>query len=143
MSAFVHFHYVGPSFHFPKRKAVKQFLLDLARQEGHALERLDYIFCDDEYLLSINRQFLQHDYYTDIITFPYAAKGMPLSGDIYISIDRVRENAASLVIPFQKELLRVLVHGLLHLCGYRDKTKAEIIRMRAREDQALLDFENI
>ncbi len=89
-------------------------------KESKKLVTLTYIFCSDEYLLQINQQYLQHDYYTDVITFPYS--NTEIEGDIFISIDRIRDNAQSLNIPEKTELHRVMVHGLLHLIGYDDKT---------------------
>ncbi|RYY39780.1 MAG: rRNA maturation RNase YbeY [Chitinophagaceae bacterium] len=133
MAAF-QFHYTDQHFHFPKRSELKVFLGQLAKAEGKAVAAINYIFCSDEYLLQINQAHLDHDTYTDIITFPYHTPGAPLESDIYISVDRVRENAASFGVPFQTELYRVMFHGLLHLCGYKDKTKADQTLMRAKED---------
>lgn len=101
--------------------------------EGKKLGDINYIFCDDEYLLKINQDYLQHDYYTDIITFDYV-KGKKISGDIFVSVTRVSENAPLLSKSFEEELHRVLAHGVLHLCGYKDKTEAEIKEMRNKED---------
>jgi probable rRNA maturation factor len=100
-----------------------------------------YIFCTDNYLLQINKDFLGHDYYTDIISFGLAGPGQPVEAEIYISVDRVRDNARNLEQPFRRELLRVIFHGALHLCGYRDKKKSEITIMRQKEDQYLRLFE--
>lgn len=101
--------------------------------EGKKVGSLNYIFCDDEHLLNINRDFLDHDYYTDIITFDYV-KGQIISGDIFVSLPRISENAVLHKNSFDIELLRVTAHGILHLCGYKDKTDEEIIIMRMRED---------
>lgn len=101
--------------------------------EGKKLGDINYIFCDDEYLLKINQDYLQHDYYTDIITFDYV-KGKKISGDIFVSVTRVTENAPLLSKSFEEELHRVIAHGVLHLCGYKDKTEAEIKEMRNKED---------
>ena len=95
------------------------------------------MFCSDEYLLRINRDYLQHDYYTDIITFDLSEPGGPVQGEIYISVDRVRDNAKELAVSIQKELHRVIFHGVLHLCGYTDKTKQDQARMRALEEKYL------
>jgi rRNA maturation RNase YbeY len=106
--------------------------------EKQRLTSLQYVFCSDDFLLQINKDFLQHDYYTDIITFEMgdtAASGVV--GEIYISTDRVKDNAASLSIGFQEELLRVVFHGALHLCGYKDKTPTERAKMREAEDRYL------
>lgn len=94
---------------------------------------INYIFCDDEYLLKVNQDYLQHDYYTDIITFDYV-KGKIISGDIFVSLPRISDNASTLSKDFEDELHRVLAHGILHLCGYKDKTKAEEKEMRSKED---------
>ena len=106
-------------------------------KEQVVLDSLSYVFCSDEYLLKINREFLNHDFYTDIITFDLSETQVGVIGEIYISLDRVKENAAGLGISFSEELLRVLFHGALHLCGYRDKKKAEIMEMRKKEEQYL------
>ena len=101
------------------------------------LETLNYIFCTDKELLEINRQYLQHDYYTDIITFELSAKGEPVVGDIFISIERVKENALNRGEPIYKELLRVIFHGVLHLCGHKDKKAEQKKMMRQLEDTYL------
>ena len=105
----------------------------LILNEEKKVGNINYIFCDDEYLLKVNQDFLNHDYYTDIITFDYV-KGKTISGDIFISLPRISENASTLSSSFEKELLRVLVHGVLHLCGYKDKSDEEQKTMRAKED---------
>ncbi|MFN8287335.1 MAG: rRNA maturation RNase YbeY [Chitinophagales bacterium] len=109
---------------------------------------LTYVFCSDKYLLEMNKQFLQHDYYTDIITFDLGEKSSgsksheprELNGEIYISIDRVKENAAGLNVPFADELSRVIFHGVLHLLGFKDKTKAQKQQMREAEDAWIRAF---
>jgi len=125
-----------------ERTGLKRFLASLFRKEKIPMAELRYIFCSDDYLLEINRQFLQHDYYTDIITFNLAEKGHPINGEIYISVDRVRENARDFASPVRKELHRVIFHGALHLCGYRDKTNKEKLEMRNKEDRALESYFN-
>lgn len=122
---------------FQKRTKLKVFIQALFRKEKVKLESLNYIFCSDQRLLEINKQFLRHDYYTDIITFELSEKGSPISGEIYISVDRVRDNAINHDEPFNREFHRVVFHGALHLCGYGDKTNAEKLLMRAREDYYL------
>ncbi len=104
--------------------------------EGKIIGELNYIFCDDDYLLEINKKYLDHDYYTDIISFDYS-EGDELSGDIYISTQRVDENSDKEQVHFTEELYRVVFHGVLHLCGYNDKTEEEQKEMRAREDYYL------
>lgn len=120
-----------------ERTRLKKFIESIFRQEGRKLESLNYIFCADRQLLEINRQYLNHDFYTDIISFEISAKGEPVMGEIYISVDRVTENARSNRETFKRELHRVIFHGVLHLCGYRDKTREDISKMRAAEDHYL------
>jgi rRNA maturation RNase YbeY len=100
---------------------------------------INYIFCDDHYLHKINKEFLQHDTFTDIITFDNSL-GKELHADIFISVDRVRENAISYEVDFPVELQRVMVHGILHLMGYQDKTKAERQEMRKKEEECIIMF---
>ena len=106
--------------------------------EGKEVESLQYIFCSDEHLLQMNRDFLQHDYYTDIITFDLSpAKNDPTSGELYISVDRVKDNAINFDSSFERELHRVVFHGVLHLIGYKDKSEKDQKLMRKKEDQYL------
>ncbi|TRZ46059.1 rRNA maturation RNase YbeY [Robertkochia solimangrovi] len=100
---------------------------------------INYIFCDDEYLYNINTEFLDHDTYTDIISFDYT-EGNIISGDIFISVDRVKENALTYQTSFENELRRVMIHGILHYCGYKDKSTEESQLMREKEDEKLLLF---
>ena len=116
---------------------LKAFIENLFKKEKTPLAIINYIFCSDKQLLSINQQFLNHDYYTDIITFGLHDKGTPVVAEVYVSVDRVKDNAKTLGVTFTNEMLRVLFHGALHLCGYKDKNKAEIIMMRAKEDAYL------
>jgi probable rRNA maturation factor len=130
-------------FHFLKkislkdRQIIRNILTTLFKKERKKLAELQYIFVSDDNLLEINQQFLQHDFYTDIITFPLSEPGQPISGEIYISVDRVRENAREFGNSVKKELLRVIFHGALHLCGYKDKTSKDQAIMRRREDEYL------
>ncbi len=110
-----------------------EWLTSLVEEEGKKVGEISYIFCDDEYLLSINKTYLQHDYYTDIITFDYV-KGNIINADIFVSLPRVLENSKSLSTTYDQEFHRVLAHGLLHLCGYKDKTTEEEAQMRAKEN---------
>ncbi|MDO4762969.1 MAG: rRNA maturation RNase YbeY [Flavobacteriaceae bacterium] len=112
---------------------LKNWLENIILSEGKKLGDINYIFCDDEYLLKVNQDFLNHDYYTDIITFDYV-KGKIISGDIFVSITRVSDNASTLSKDYNSEFRRVLTHGILHLCGYKDKTETEIKEMRSKED---------
>jgi len=100
---------------------------------------INYIFCDDEYLLALNKQYLDHDTYTDIITFDYSKEGI-VSGDIFISVDRVADNAKKYKQAFERELHRVIIHGVLHLCGLKDKTEEESAHMRSQEDYYLTEL---
>jgi rRNA maturation RNase YbeY len=95
---------------------------------------INYIFCDDEYILEINKQYLDHDYYTDIISFDYSV-GNELNGDIFVSIERVKENATDFNATFDEELKRVIIHGILHYCGYKDKSEEDEALMRSKEDE--------
>ena len=124
-----------------ERTRLKRFLIALFKRERKPLAELQYIFCSDPYLLEINQQFLHHDFYTDIITFDLAEKGQPTSGEIYISVDRVRDNAQNFDSSLKKELHRVIFHGALHLCGFKDKTPKEEIEMRKMEEKYLALYE--
>jgi probable rRNA maturation factor len=130
----ISFHFMDVSFTLTQRNALKAYLLKLFKREGRAVDTISYIFCSDEYLLRINQDFLNHDTYTDIITFELSPKGAPVQSDIYISIERVRENATSFGTPFKHELHRVIFHGALHLCGYKDKSKQDALEMRTMEE---------
>lgn len=123
------------------RTRLKEFVAGIFKREGYGLESLNYIFCSDEYLLNINRQYLHHDFYTDIVTFELNTPEQPVQGEIYISIDRVAENALTHGSSRLAELHRVIFHGALHLCGYSDKTKAEKTAMRAKEDEYLAKYQ--
>lgn len=116
----------------PDPASALQWLQKIAETENTPWRSLSVIFCSDEYLRNINAQYLQHDYYTDIVTFPYD-NGV-VHGDMFISIERVIDNAQTLDQPFERELRRVLAHGVLHLCGYSDATPEEKALMRAKED---------
>lgn len=125
------------------RTRLKKFIEMLFEREEQELQHLQYVFCSDEYLLHINQEFLQHDTYTDIVTFELSPVPDVTEGEIYISIDRVKENADKFGVTENYELHRVMFHGALHLCGYKDKTKKEEELMRQKEDEYLkLYFEN-
>ena len=128
----VSFHFEDVTFDLPEQQPIEDWLLAVAATEEKPFIEVNYIFCSDEHLRGMNVEFLDHDYYTDVITFPYTAGAV--HGDIFISIDRVRDNALQLDVSFDHELCRVLVHGVLHLAGYLDKTPEEEQLMRARED---------
>jgi probable rRNA maturation factor len=137
----VSFHSADKAIPLRDRNRLKTFIESIFRKEKTALAAINYIFCSDEYLAQINRDFLQHDYYTDIITFGLSEPGQPVEAEVYISLDRVKDNAANLQQSFQRELSRVIFHGALHLCGFKDKKKSEITIMREKEDQYLRLFE--
>jgi probable rRNA maturation factor len=125
-------------FKYSKKENLFKWIKLCFGAEGTPLSGLNIIFCNDEYLLKINRKYLKHDFYTDIITFDHSDKPDSIAADLYISIDRVRENAQNLDIDFYDELDRVIIHGLLHLMGYSDKTPADQKIMREKEDACLL-----
>jgi rRNA maturation RNase YbeY len=129
----VSYHTEDCSLKFTDRRAVSRWIAETAAAEGFRRGEIAVIFCSDDHLLAMNRQHLGHDYYTDIITFDYTESRV-VSGDLFISVDTVRRNAQEYGIPFLQELHRVIVHGVLHLCGYKDKTPAEARQMRAKED---------
>ena len=124
------------SIRLANKRILYRWIESIVRSEKRELGEVLVILCSDEYLLKMNEQFLQHDYYTDIITFDYG-EGKMLSGELYISIDRVRENAYTEGVEMLKELHRVIAHGVLHLCGYGDKTQKEKKEMRLKEDEKL------
>lgn len=123
-------------FELTKQSQILNWMHATAKEEGKHIGALNYIFCDDEYLHKINVEFLNHDTYTDIITFDYCV-GDEIISDIYISIERVKENAKQYSDSFEEELHRVIIHGLLHLCGYKDKTEEEEAIMREKENYYL------
>ncbi len=133
----VNFFYQDVKFSFSNRTGLKYFLQKLLLKEGYQLRQLNIIFCSDEALLEMNRSFLKHDYYTDIITFPLSDVGEPIQAELYISVDRIRDNAVQGVVSFKEELHRVVFHGCLHLAGYGDKSSQQIKKMREREDHYL------
>ncbi|MGB3590300.1 MAG: rRNA maturation RNase YbeY [Nonlabens sp.] len=131
----IEFHYQNDFQPIDSQK-YSAWLQAVARSEQQTIGDLSYVFCSDEFLLQINQEHLNHDTYTDIITFDYSQDGL-LHGEIYISTDRVGENAVSFRESVISELHRVMVHGLLHLCGYGDKTEEEIALMRSKENEMI------
>lgn len=134
----IHFNY-ELRFRLPHEAQHRVWAEACGRAEGFEIGDINFIFCDDAYLLKINQEYLGHDYYTDIITFDYVV-GKMLSGDVFISIDRVTENARTYHVSFEEELKRVMAHGLLHLMGYKDKSDQEKQLMRKKEDEKLKMF---
>lgn len=133
----IRFFYQCEAFAFTRRTTLKRFLEQLLRREGRKLQEIRIIFCTDEQLLEINRTHLNHNYYTDIITFPFSEPAQPVEAELYISVDRIRHNAVMAGCSFREELHRVIFHGALHLCGYNDKSSQEIKQMREREEHYL------
>jgi rRNA maturation RNase YbeY len=128
-------------FEFSDEDSVKDWVAKTIVSEGLKEGDLTFIFCDDEYLHKINLEFLNHDTLTDIITFDYTL-GKEIHGEIYISIDRVKENASNYKVSFKEELRRVIIHGVLHLCGYKDKSEADESQMRSKENFYLQAFQS-
>ena len=118
---------------------ISPWLIKLITSEDKKLGEITYVFADDEYILKVNQEYLKHDFYTDVITFDYV-KGKTISGDIFVSLTRISDNAKTLKKDFELEFLRVLAHGILHLCGYKDKSIEEISLMRSKEDHYLSLF---
>ena len=123
-------------YNLKSRTLIKKWLKQIIENKGYKLGTLAYILCDDDYLLEINKQYLQHEFYTDIITFDYVENGV-INGDIFISVDRVKENAASFGVGEREELMRVFAHGVLHLSGLKDATSEEASQMRKAENESL------
>ena len=126
-------------FNLVDEDKLTNWILDAIKKEGYKIGDINYIFCTDEYLHKLNVEFLNHDTLTDIISFDYTV-GKIIQGDIYISIDRVRDNAIDYGVDFKDELLRVMIHGVLHFCGYKDKTRDESKVMRAKEEYYMASY---
>ena len=126
-----------------KREVIKNLLDQIFKIHGKQLENLSFIFCSDNYVKKINKEFLKHDYYTDVITFSLSEAGCSIQGEIYLSVDRIKENAKVYKVLYQNELVRVLIHGCLHLCGYRDDTRANKLQMTKQENFFLDRYEEI
>ncbi|MCK9162956.1 MAG: rRNA maturation RNase YbeY [Bacteroidales bacterium] len=132
----ISFNFVEIKDTLSKKNKIKSWIRSVIEEKGMKLGDISYIFCDDEYLLEVNKTYLNHDYFTDIISFDYSDKDK-VAGDLFISIDRVRDNAQSLNQEFEKELYRVIIHGVLHLLGLKDKTEAQEKEMRKAEEECL------
>jgi probable rRNA maturation factor len=130
----IHFYFDNVGVTLKDRKKLKNFVTRIVAMEKRNLSALNYVFCNDKTLLEINRKYLDHNFYTDVLTFDLSFSPKEILADIYISLDRVRENAKDLKIPLKEELPRVMFHGLLHLCGYNDKTKVQKKVMREKEN---------
>ena len=127
------------NFELANEAEFENWISRIIDSENKSLGEINYVFCDDEYLLQINIEHLHHDTLTDIISFDYSL-GNQLSGDIYISIERVKENAVDFKVDFSEELKRVMSHGILHYCGYKDKTEEDEVLMRSKEDEKMKMF---
>lgn len=124
------------------KRRLTQWIKSTAEEYGRKTGDITYIFCSEEKILEINRQYLNHDYFTDIITFDYSEKNV-ISGDIFISPDTLKTNAIEFNVTFEEELLRIIIHGILHLCGQDDKTPESKLQMTAKEDKALNAYKNM
>lgn len=133
----IHFFTEETPFQLKQKLNRKKWLKEIAKGENYSINELNYIFCTDEYLYEINVEYLNHDTYTDIITFDNSEIENEIEADIFISVDRVKENASKLNVPIEDELSRVISHGLFHLMGYKDKKKAEVELMRSKEEFAI------
>ncbi|MEX2512554.1 MAG: rRNA maturation RNase YbeY [Cyclobacteriaceae bacterium] len=133
----IHFFEEETTLKLNNSRKVKLWLKELAMAHGYKLGNLNYIFCSDNYLYQINIQYLNHHTHTDIITFDQSDQPGIIEGDIYVSIDRIKENAKEWETSFEKELFRVISHGLLHLCGFSDKSEIDKAEMRNQENLAL------
>ncbi len=136
----IQFFFAGVKIFLSERKRLKVFIEGMLKRENRELISLSIVFCTDKYLLEINRQYLGHDYYTDIITFNLAEDNEFIEGEIYISVDRIRENALINLVTTNHELHRVIFHGILHLCGYMDKSKSAKDTMTRQENQMLQKY---
>ena len=136
MSKNILFHNADTSYILKNKRIISSWITDTIKEEEKQLEEISYIFCTDDYLLKINQEHLNHDTYTDIITFDYTENGI-ISSEIYISADRVRENAKNLGVAALDEMHRVIIHGVLHLCGYKDKSDLQSQEMRGKENYYL------
>jgi len=137
MGQTIFFNNADKSTSLRSRTQLKAFINKQCLKEGVQIETLQYVFCSDKFLLDINKQYLNHNFYTDIISFDLSNQKGRLIGDVYISIDRVKENAKTEGNLYSHELLRVIFHGALHFCGYKDKKPADVKTMRAKEDKWL------
>lgn len=136
MSSNILFHSENIFFVLKNKRIIKKWLTEVIKQEQKILGEISIIFCSDDYLLEVNKTYLSHDYYTDVITFNYN-EGEIVSGDLFISVDRVKENSEQFSVNFEIELKRVMVHGILHLLGHEDKTTKQEKEMRKLEEKAL------
>lgn len=137
----VQFYFLDRNPALKERTRLKLFIEKLFTSEKMKLGNLSYIFCSDEHLLTINNDFLKHDFYTDVITFDLSSSKNEIEGEVYLSVDRIKDNAKQLGVSFKEELHRVIFHGALHLCGYKDKKKEEALIMRSKENKYLKRYQ--
>lgn len=130
----------GVKFPDIKRRQISAWIKAVAKEHNRLVGDISYIFCSDDKILEVNKQYLNHDYYTDIITFDYS-EGNIISGDLFISLDTVRSNSEKYNTDYSEELLRVIIHGILHLCGFKDKTKKDEQIMREKENESIQDLQ--
>lgn len=139
-SSEINFHFLSPAVVLKERKRLKAFIYTKVEAHKHAIDTIDIILCSDDYLLDINRRFLKHDFLTDIITFDNSEKSGHIRSDVFVSVDRVRENAKFYGVSLKEELHRVIFHGILHLLGYKDKTSKDVAVMRQNEQLWLREY---
>jgi rRNA maturation RNase YbeY len=133
----IQFYFLDRKPALKERARLKLFIEKLFKLEKKRLGNLSYIFCSDEHLLGINKDFLNHDFYTDVITFDLSSSKLEIEGEVYLSVDRIKDNAKQHGVSFKEELHRVIFHGALHLCGYKDKNKPDQQQMRSAENKNL------
>ena len=136
----IFFHSIDVDPRLKHKTAIKRCINDCILTENKKPGNINVIFCSDDYLLEMNRTHLDHDYYTDIITFDFTRDQL-ISGDLYISFDRVKDNASQNLTTTENELYRVIIHGVMHLCGYQDKTKNDVVIMRQKEEKYLIKID--
>ena len=140
MSKTISFNKADKNLTLGNRVALRTFIEKQFKKQGKEIQSLQYVFCSDQYLLNINKTFLNHDYYTDIISFDLSETKAVLIGEVYISVDRVKDNSINHQTAFTEEILRVIFHGALHFCGFKDKKPADAKEMRAQENKWLKSY---
>jgi len=136
----VNFFYQSSKIQLKNKTRLKNFIYSLLKKEGKTLTLVNFIFCTDKELKTLNYEYLKHDFFTDILTFDLSEKRGEVIADIFISVERIQDNAKRFNISITKEFHRVIIHGLLHLCGYKDKKKVDIQKIRAAEDKYLAEY---
>ena len=140
MSKTISFNKADKNLTLGNRVALRTFIEKQFKKQGKEIQSLQYVFCSDQYLLNINKTFLNHDYYTDIISFDLSETKAVLIGEVYISVDRVKDNTITHQTAFTEEILRVIFHGALHFCGFKDKKPADAKEMRTQENKWLKSY---